>query len=182
LSRARCFRGEIFINTSGTSLIDCILIDRRRHSSILHVRSFKGAVILIIIWWLRLQKVRETLAVSIQAAKKSDGERLKEVKKQYQIEISDMFANSENLSNNEDINSAWENIEKNIKTSAKESLCLYKLKQHKSWFDEGCLGFSDQRKQAKMQWVQYPSQSNVDDLNNVRREASRHFKTKRRNI
>jgi hypothetical protein len=28
----------------------------------------------------------------------------------------------------------------------------------------------DQRKQAKKQWVQDPSQSNVDNLNNVRRE------------
>jgi hypothetical protein len=36
----------------------------------------------------------------------------------------------------------------------------------------------DQIKQAKMLWVQHPSQSNVDNLNNVRREASRHFNNK----
>jgi hypothetical protein len=30
-----------------------------------------------------------------------------------------------------------------------------------------------------MQWVQYPSQSNVDNPNNVRREASRHFRGKK---
>jgi hypothetical protein len=35
-------------------------------------------------------------------------------------------------------------------------------------------------KQVKMQWLQDPSQSNVDNLNNVRREASRNFKTKKR--
>jgi len=29
-----------------------------------------------------------------------------------------------------------------------------------------------------MQWVQDPNQSNVDNLNNVRREASRHFRSK----
>ena len=29
-----------------------------------------------------------------------------------------------------------------------------------------------------MQWVQDPSQSNVDNLNNVRHEASRHFRNK----
>jgi len=29
-----------------------------------------------------------------------------------------------------------------------------------------------------MQWVQDPSQSNVDILNNVRHEASRHFRKK----
>jgi len=29
-----------------------------------------------------------------------------------------------------------------------------------------------------MQWTQDPSQSNVDNLNNVRREVSRHFRNK----
>ena len=33
-----------------------------------------------------------------------------------------------------------------------------------------------------MQWVQDPSQSNVDNLNNVRHEVSRHFKEKRARI
>jgi len=37
----------------------------------------------------------------------------------------------------------------------------------------------DQRKQAKMQWVQDPNQSNVNNLNNVRREASRQFRNKK---
>ena len=31
-----------------------------------------------------------------------------------------------------------------------------------------------------MQWVQDPSQSNVDNLNNARREASRHFRNKKK--
>jgi len=31
-----------------------------------------------------------------------------------------------------------------------------------------------------MQWLQDPSQSNVDSLNNVRREASRHFRNKKK--
>jgi len=42
--------------------------------------------------------------------------------------------------------------------------------------------FLDERKQAEMQWVQDPSQSNVDNMNNVRREACRHFRNKKRNI
>ena len=29
-----------------------------------------------------------------------------------------------------------------------------------------------------MQWIQDPNQSNVDNLNNVRRDASRHFRNK----
>jgi hypothetical protein len=35
-------------------------------------------------------------------------------------------------------------------------------------------------KQAKMQWKQDPSQSNVDNLNNVRCAASRNFKNKQK--
>jgi hypothetical protein len=38
-----------------------------------------------------------------------------------------------------------------MKTSAKDSLGLHEFKLHKPWFDEECLGFLDQRKQAKMQ-------------------------------
>ena len=68
----------------------------------------------------------------------------------------------------------------NIKISAKESLDLDELKQYKPWFDEECLGFLYQRKQAKLQWVQDPSQRNVDNLNNVRREATRHFRYKKK--
>jgi len=33
------------------------------------------------------------------------------------------------------INRSWENIKENITTSAKESLSLYELMQHKPWFD-----------------------------------------------
>ena len=88
----------------------------------------------------------------------------------------------ENLKDDEDINRAWKNVKENIKTSAKGSLGLQELKQHKPWFHEECSSFLDQRKQAKMQLVQDPSQSNVGNLNNERRDARRHFRKKRRHI
>jgi hypothetical protein len=87
-----------------------------------------------------------------------DGERFNlrklnelEVRKEYQIEITNRFAALEKLSDDEDINWTWENIKENINTTAKESLGLQELKQHKPWLDEECLGFLDYRKQAKMQ-------------------------------
>ena len=89
------------------------------------------------------------------------------------------FAALENLSDDEDIDTTWENIKETIKTSAKKSLGLHELKQNKPWFDEECLGFLDRRKRAKMQWLQDPSQSKVDKLNSVRREVSRHFRNKK---
>jgi hypothetical protein len=46
--------------------------------------------------------------------------------------------------------------------------------------DEECLGFLDQRKHAIMQWLKDPNQGNEDNLNNERREASRHFRNKKK--
>jgi hypothetical protein len=165
--------------------IDHVLIDRRWHSSILDVRSFSGADC-DTDHYLVVAKVRERLAVIKQAAQKIDTERFNlkklselEVKKQYQIKISNRFAALENLNVSENINRAWENI-KSIKISAKESLGLYERKQHKPWFDEECSKFLDQRKKAEVQCLQNPNQSNVDNLNNVRREASRHFRNKKK--
>jgi len=87
----------------------------------------------------------------------------------------------ENLNDDEDVNRAWENIQENIKTSAEDSLDLRELKQHKPWFDYECLGFFlDRRKQAKMQWIHDRSERNVDDLNSIRRDASRHFRNKKK--
>jgi len=54
------------------------------------------------------------------------------------------------------------------------------LNQNKPWFHEECLGFLDRRKRGKLQWIQDPRQSNVNILNNVRREVSRHFRNKKK--
>ena len=119
---------ETFISTPGPPLmerlnqIDHILIDRRGHSSILDVRSFRGADC-DTDHCLVVANVRGNLAVSKQAAPLYDGERFNfrslnelEFRKQYRIEISNSFAALDNLSDREDTNRAWENIKENIKT------------------------------------------------------------------
>jgi hypothetical protein len=85
--------------------IDHVLIDRRWYSSILDVQSFRGADSDTVD-----AKVRERLAVIKQAAQKFDAEgfNLKklsdlEVRKQYQIKISNKFAALENLNVSEDM-------------------------------------------------------------------------------
>ena len=98
------------------------------------------------------------MAVTKQAARKFEGERFNlrklnelEVRRQYQIKISNRFAASENLSDDEDINRAWEDIKEKFKTPTKDSLGLHELKQIQPWFDEECLRFLDRMKRAKMQ-------------------------------
>jgi hypothetical protein len=88
-------------------------------------------------------KVRERLAVSKQKSQAFDVEIFclrqlseLEVRKQYQIKMSNRSAALENLNDSKAVCRAWENIKENIRISAKESLGLYELRQHKPWFDE----------------------------------------------
>jgi hypothetical protein len=162
------------------------LIDRRWHSSILDVRSFRGADC-DTDHYLVVAKVRARLSARKQVPQKADVERFNlkrlsevEVRKEFQIEIANRFEALKNLNDREDINRAWENIKENIKVSAKQTLGLYKQKQHKPWFDEECLQVLGQRKQVKMQWLQDPNQSNLDNLTNARHEASTCFRNKQR--
>jgi hypothetical protein len=48
-----------------------------------------------------------------------------------QFKISNRLAVLENFNYSEDKNRAWENIKEDRKTSAKDSLGLYEMKQHK---------------------------------------------------
>jgi hypothetical protein len=89
----------------------------------MHSLSGELTVILISVWWL--QKLG-SLAINKQLAQNSEVERYNlrklnelEVRKEYQIEISNRFAALENLSDSEDINRAWKNIKRNIKRKSR---------------------------------------------------------------
>jgi hypothetical protein len=74
---------------------------------------------------------------------------------------------------------AWATITENIKISAKSSLG-YELKKHKPRFHERCSKLLDERKQGKLQWLQDRREMSGESLKNVRREASRYFRNKKR--
>jgi hypothetical protein len=97
-------------------------VDRRRQSSILDVRSFKGTDC-DTDHYLVAAKLRERLSVSKGVAEKLDLQRFDlrelnnaEVKEQYQIKITNKFAALEDFDVNVDMNTACENIRENIKT------------------------------------------------------------------
>ena len=71
--------------------------------------------------YLTVAKVRKILAVNKQAAQKSDVKTFNlrklselEIRKQYQIKISNRFTVLDNLNDSEDINSAWETIQERV--------------------------------------------------------------------
>jgi hypothetical protein len=110
--------------------IDIILIDRRWHSSVLDVRKFRGTDC-DSDHKLEVAKFRERLAVRKEAAQEVVGERFNlrklndlEVRKRYQIEITNRFAALGNVENKGDINRAWEDIKERIRNPAKRSWCV----------------------------------------------------------
>jgi hypothetical protein len=56
----------------------------------------------------------------------------------------------------------------NIKLSIIDRLGNYELEQYKPWFNDECLKVLDNRKQATLQWLQNPSETNGDNLGNIR--------------
>jgi hypothetical protein len=125
-------------------------------------------------------KLRERISVIRRAKKKFHLERFDlkklddvEVTEKYQVEISNRFEALDKLYESFGINNACVNIIENIKTSAKYNLGYQKLKHNKPWFDDDCSKLIDQRKQAKLRWLQNPKQINGDNLKNLRRETSR---------
>jgi hypothetical protein len=125
--------------------------------------------------------------VSKRACQRIDTERFTvkklnegDVKEQYQVTIRNKFAALENVEDRGDINGAWDSIRENIKISAQDSLGCCESKPSKLWFHEECSKLFDRRKQAKLQWLQDPSEANEDNMSDVRREASGHFRHKKR--
>jgi hypothetical protein len=113
------------------------LIDKRRHSNILDVRSFRGTDC-DTDHCLVVAKLRERISISKRAREKYHLRRFDlrkldnvDVKEKYQVEISNRFSALENLDESLDINNAWEIIRENIKTSAKENLGYHRLKHNK---------------------------------------------------
>jgi hypothetical protein len=151
------------------------MIDRQRHSSILDVQSLR-ATDCDTDHYLVVVKIRERLAVNKQGSHKFHMKRFSlkklndvEGKEKYRVEVSNRFAALEDLDAEVEINTVWETIRGNIRISTKESLGYCELKQHTPWFDKGRSKLLDQRKQAKLQWLQQdPSEINGDNLNNVK--------------
>jgi hypothetical protein len=132
-------------------------------------------------------KVRERPATSKQTLHNFYTERFSprklndvDIEQQYSADVSNRFSALEDLDAEVGIIGAWETIRENITISANERLGHFDLKKHKPWFDEACSKLVDQRKRAKLQWLQDPSEVNGDNLNIVRREASRHFRNRKR--
>ncbi|KAJ4430168.1 hypothetical protein ANN_22378 [Periplaneta americana] len=166
-----------------------ILIDKRRHTSIVDIRTFRGADCNSD-HYLVIGELRERLSVAKRVEQQVNITKFnilklkeEETKQNYQVEISNRFASLESSDEVEkelDVNSVWENIRDNIKIAAEQSIGYYETKKKKPWFDEDCCIVVERRKQAKLKFLQDPVEEKRDNYFNERREASRTLRNKKR--
>jgi hypothetical protein len=86
-----------------------------------------------------------------------------EDKEKYCIEVLSRFAALEDLDAEVEITSPWETIRENIKISAKESLRYLNSRSISHGSTKDAQNYS--WKQAKLQWLQDPSEINGDNRN-----------------
>ncbi|KAJ4437040.1 hypothetical protein ANN_17174 [Periplaneta americana] len=169
--------------------IDHILIDKRRHTSIVDIRTFRGADCNSD-HYLVIGELRERLSVAKRVEQQVNITKFnilklkdEEAKQNYQVEISNRFAtleSSDEVEKELDVNSVWENIRNSIKIAAEQSIGYYETKKKKPWFDEDCCMVVERRKQAKLKFLQDPVEEKRDNYFNERREASRTLRNKKR--
>ncbi|KAJ4441493.1 hypothetical protein ANN_11349 [Periplaneta americana] len=141
--------------------IDHILIDKRRHTSIVDIRTFRGADCNSD-HYLVIGELRERLSVAKRVEQQVNITKFnilklkdEEAKQNYQVEISNRFAtleSSDEVEKELDVNSVWENIRDSIKIAAEQSIGYYETKKKKPWFDEDCCMVVERRKQAKLKF------------------------------
>ncbi|KAJ4439878.1 hypothetical protein ANN_08007 [Periplaneta americana] len=169
--------------------IDHILIDNRRHTSIVDIRTFRGADCNSD-HYLVIGELRERLSVAKRVEQQVNITKFnilklkdEEAKQNYQVEISNRFStleSSDEVEKELDVNSVWENIRDSIKIAAEQSIGYYETKKKKPWFDEDCCMVVERRKQAKLKFLQDPVEEKRDNYFNERREASRTLRNKKR--
>ncbi|KAJ4451741.1 hypothetical protein ANN_03212 [Periplaneta americana] len=156
-----------------------ILIDKRKHTSIVDIRTFRGADCNSD-HYLVIGELRERLSVAKIVEQQVNITKFnilklkdEEAKQNYQVEISNRFAtleSSDEVEKELDVNSVWENIRDSIKIAAEQSIDYYETKKKKPWFDEDCCMVAERRKQAKLKFLQDPIVENRDNYFNERRE------------
>jgi hypothetical protein len=174
-------------NSTTRNQIDHIMIDKRRHTNILDVRSFRGADCGSD-HFLVVSRIRDRLAVSkskqrAPLVKKFDVERLKVPgeRERYQVEITNRFTELESLENDESGENGelpekmWTDIRGIILGAAKTSLGYQRRKKSKPWYDDECVEWSKKRGEARIQSLT-ASDDNRDERNEQLQKISKEYK------
>lgn len=127
-----------------TNQIDHVLVNARRRSSVLDIRSYRGANCDSDHYLVRI-KVRQKISSSENAKgskrQKWNTQKLREEEEtmeEYQEKISDQLKEA---NNSENIQDKWENIKSAILVASSQIIGKKQYRRNESWFDQECRSY-----------------------------------------
>ena len=168
--------------------IDHVLADKRRHTNVLDVRSYRGADCdsdhLFVI-----AKIRERLSLNktngqLFGTKRLNVQGLIEGENgiKYAVEVTNRLAASKEIDESDDntVDKHWENVRDAIVKSAEATVGFCKRNKNKPWFDEECVKIVKVRNEARITWLAQNTKETRDQFLKIRQEAHNMFKIKKR--
>jgi hypothetical protein len=166
--------------------IDHVLVDQRHKSSITDVRSVRGAecgtdhslVLVKVDQKIAIQKRKEERSsADIDFGKLED----KQLNREFELKLENRFQMLQDLQTEEnDINSKWNNFKKNIIETAKEICGEKRRVKKKPWFDEECEQKVIERKERKRIWINSDTAENKDRYIESNKETNKILRRKKR--
>ncbi|XP_018344902.1 PREDICTED: uncharacterized protein LOC108750139 [Trachymyrmex septentrionalis] len=157
--------------------IDHVLADKRRHTNVLDVRSYRGADCdsdhLFVI-----AKIRERLSLNktngqLFGTKRLNVQGLIEGENgiKYAVEVTNRLAASKEIDESDDntVDKHWENVRDAIVKSAEATVGFCKRNKNKPWFDEECVKIVKVRNEARITWLAQNTKETRDQFLKIRK-------------
>jgi hypothetical protein len=169
--------------------IDHVIIDKRHASSIIDVRSFRGANC-DSDHYLVVAKVRQRLSTinNINTFKKTRWNTDKisennEERKKYQDQLNEKLRTIEN-ENSLSVPDLWENIQNSVKTVAEDVIGKTTCNSNdQEWYDQECRDATEAKNEAHKRYIDSSTRYNHCEYKNKKKEAKKlHRKKKKKHL
>ena len=160
-----------------------MLIDQRHRSSLLDVRTFRGANVdsdhFLVVLKLRHKINKSFHKRREQKTKKLDVEQLKktEISSNYKKELRNRIPSNEEIA---PIENAWQDLKQIIDEASRKAIPEYQAKKRNEWFDEECRIITEKKNQAYKIMVQKHYTRHAEEkYKELRREEKRTHRRKK---
>jgi hypothetical protein len=168
--------------------IDHVLVNSRRQTNVLDVRSYKGTSHVsdhfLVIGRLRVRLSTKRTRKGKSSFERFDTEKLKtnHWKDRYQVEISNMFEALQTVTENPDeigVDERWEIIEQTVKDAVKATIDYRKKRKDKPRFDEDCRKSVEKRRECKLTWLQVKDEGSHQVFSDAAKATGRSIRQKK---
>ena len=173
--------------TNKGNQIDHMLINRRYATSVLDVRTYRGANC-DSDHFLVIAKIRQRLATANKRETKQmrwDSHKLKDnvdVLEAYQESLSEKLNISHVNQSKEEVAHHWDHIKSAINKAATETIGTMKKSTQNDWYDNECRYINGIKNDAYKKYMNKSTRQNLNDYKEKRKAAKKLIKTKKRNF